>query len=871
MFPEDPKDELDFHYEEMMADRMGRGDSEEQAERYARAKLGNRTKTREEVYEMGPLERLETFTRYGRNAVRTLARHKTSSAMVIGILALGIGMSVAMFSLVDAVLLRPLPFPMQDQIEVIWKKDPLAGPVVGELSYPELRDLQESIKEFEAVALMPTTLYGYARVLRDGAADPVQIESTPVSHDFFRVLGVTPAIGRDFSAADEHPGAQPVVMLSDRVWRAHFSSDESIVGRMINLNGQGYSVIGVMGRGVEFPLGVGMWVPLGVSANVVENRRFTYLQALARRKAETTHEAIATQVNTLFTRQIADHPESYSRTQEAVVTSLPDYWTGSARLHLWIMLAAALLLLVAAIICAGNLFLSRTLSRSWEMATRGALGARRRQILLQLAVESAIAAILAAVGGLGIALLMIRFLTRLAPTDIPRLQDAALNLEGFCVAASAAVMAAIVCAVLPGWLVTDRHLEAALREGGMRSSLSRNGARMKNAFLLVQAAVTIVLLSMACLLGLSYRSMMTADLGFSNQDALTVNLVLHGRGLVSGQAITPKTRRVFYSQLLERIRQEVGITSAGAVLVRPLEGPTGWDVAYQFEFEAGANADRQLPKANYEAITPGYLQTVGTPLLEGRDFNEHDLTEGEQVVVINQTLAARIRAAGQHPVGHRVKLGIGDGSWRKIVGVAADARYRGITKTGMDVYVPHMQSAFVAYVAVRGTRPKAELLSLVRRVLAEIEPGQAVAGAATIGELVDADAARHRFNMMLLLCFAACAAVLAGAGVYSVIAGAVAERRREIAIKTALGAERRQVVLEVTRRCLGFVVAGELLGVGGAVVLARLGADLLYGVSYRDPMTLSSVFLFLLIVALGSAFWPAWVAAGEDPKSSLGA
>ena len=868
MFPEDPNEELDFHFAEMKAERMGRGDSEEQAERYSRAKLGNRTKMREEIYRMSPLESLETFIRYGRFAVRTLARHKASYSVAIGILALGMGMSVAMFSLVDAVLLRPLPFPKQDRIEVIWKKDPLAGPIVGELAYPELRDLQENIKEFEAIALMPTTLYGYARVLRDGAAEPVQIESTPVSHDFFRVLGVTPALGRDFSANDEHPGAQPVVMLSDRVWRAHFSSDVSIVGRMINLNGQGYSVIGVMGRGVEFPRGAGMWIPLGVTANVVERRGATFLQAIARRGGQASHDAIANQINALFQRQAIDHPENYSKTQEAMVTPLPEYWTGSARLHLWIMMAAALLLLVAAMMGAGNLFLSRTMSRGWEIATRGALGARRGQIILQLAAESAVAAMIAAVGGLAIAQLMIRLLTRLAPPDIPRLEDASLNPESFCVAAGVSVAVAIGSAALPAWLVTDRHLESALREGGLRSSLSRAGARTKNVFILAQAAVTMMLLSMACLLGLSYRSMMTADLGFGNKDALTVNLALRGPGLFSGQAITAETRRAFYVRLLERVRREPGVTFAGAVLVRPLEGPIGWDADYEFEFESGSNTGRQLPKANYEVITPGYLQTVGTPLLEGRDFNEHDTENGEQVVIIDQTLALRIKAAGHPAIGHRVRLRLAQG-WLKVVGVVADARYRGIMQNGNDVYVPNLQAGNTAYVAVRGTRPKGELLSMLRRVLTEQEPGQALAGAATISELIEKSAARHRFNMTLLLWFAACAAVLAAGGVYSVISGTVTERRREIAIKSALGARRHQVVREVTGRCLRYVVAGAVIGMAGTVTFARLGSDLLYGVSGRDPFVLGGAFAFLLLTALISAWLPAWLATGTNPRSLL--
>lgn len=309
----------------------------------------------------------------------------------------------------------------------------------------------------------------------------------------------------------------------------------------------------------------------------------------------------------------------------------------------------------------------------------------------------------------------------------------------------------------------------------------------------------------------------------------------------------------------------IGYRIAGAVLVRPLEGPIGWDVTYEFEFEGGSNAGRRLPKANYEVITQGYLLTVGTPLLEGRDFNEHDTENGEQVVIINQTLASRIRAAGHAAIGHRVRLRLAEG-WLKVVGVVADARYRGITKTGNDVYAPNLQAGNTAYVAVRGTRPKGELLSMLRRVLAEQEPGQALAGAATIGELIETNAERHRFNMTLLLWFAACAAVLAAGGVYGVVSGTVTGRRREIAIKSALGAGRHQVVREVTGRCLRYVDAGGMIGMAGTVTFARLGSDLHYGVSGRDPFVLGGAFAFLLVTALISAWLPAWLGTRSDAR-----
>jgi putative ABC transport system permease protein len=810
------------------------------------------------------------MTRHLRHAFRTLLRNKTAYLGAAAILALGIGMSVAMFSLVSAVLLRPLPFPKQEAIQVIWKVDPLAGSHVEELAYPELRDLEKSIPDFEYVAVMPTSLYGYSRVLQNGKAEPVQIESAPVSHDFFRVLGISPVLGRDFTSSDEQVGAAPVVVISDRVWRNQLRADPTIVGRIIRLNGQGHTVIGVMAAGVEFPRGAGLWIPLGVERGIVDQRGATFLQAIARTRPGVSRERIAVQVDALFTRLAADHPEAYTPSQRGVVTPLAEYWTGSARLHLWIMLGASLLLPLASVISASNLLLSRTLSRRSEMATRLALGARRGQILAQLGVESALVAIVAVLVGLGVAQLAIRFLVRWAPGDIPRLPEAALDLASFGFAAGAAVLAAVACTVVPGWAATRMHLESALRQGGVRLSLSRREGAIKSVFILAQAAVTVMLLVLASLLVLSYRAMMSADIGFHHRDALSMNLQLHGPGMFSGQAFDPKFRHAFYTQLLDRLRAAPGVTSAAAVLLRPLEGTIGWDVSYEFEFESGNKDNRVLPKTNYEVVTPDYFKTVGTPLLEGRDFNAHDSGDGEPVVIISQPLADRIREAGRAPLGSRLRLGFSGSRWSKVIGVSGQARYRSITQKGADIFVPYLQASQPTnYLVIRGTLPAGDLGALVRRTLVSLDSNQTVAGVATLGELIDSNSARHRFNMVLLLWFGVCAALLAACGVWSVISETMAAREHEIAIKTALGAQRMRLVSEMVWSTLLFVLAGEAVGALLAFALGQVGAELLYGVSARDPWLLSSVVAFLFLVSLLAALWPAWSAAGCDPKASL--
>jgi putative ABC transport system permease protein len=636
------------------------------------------------------------------------------------------------------------------------------------------------------------------------------------------------------------------------------------VGRIIRLNGQGYIVIGVMAEGVEFPRGAGLWIPLGVERDIVDRRSETFLQAIARSKPGVSRERIAFQVNALFARLAADHPEAYTRSQRGVVTPLVEYWTGSARLHLWIMLAASLLLLVASIISSSSLLLSRTLGRRPEMATRVALGARRGEILAQFGAEGALVSILAGAAGLGVAQTAIGFLVRWAPGDIPRLSEAALNLGSFCFAAGAAGFAAVACTVIPGWAATRMNVESALREGGVRLSLSRREGRTRNIFILAQAAVTVMLLVLGSLFLLSYRSMMSADIGFANRDAVSMNLQLHGPGLFSAQAFDPKFRRSFYTQLLDRLRETPGVTSAAAILLRPLEGTIGWDVSYEFEFEAGGKDSRVLPKTNYEVVTPDYFKTVGTPLLEGRDFDDHDSEDGDPVVIISQGLAQRIRAAGHVPLGHRLRLGLSPSRWSKVIGISADARYRSITQRSSSIFAPYGQASQPTnYVVIRGMQSVPELTALVRRTLAAMDSNQTIAGVATIGELIDVNSARHRFNMILLLWFGACAALLAASGVYSVITETMAAREHEIAIKTALGAQRPRLTREIVSGTLKFVLLGETLGALVIFALGNLASDLLYGVSARDPLILGSVAVFLLVVSFGAALWPAWSATAD--------
>ena len=813
----------------------------------------------------------KAVTRSLRLATRSFLRHSRTYLAVSAILALGIGMSVAMFSLVHAVLLQPLPFPNQDSIFVIWKSDPLAGTHVEELAYPELVDLQTSIPGFEYVAVTPTSLYGYARVLQSGTVDPVQLETAPVSHDFFRVLGVSPRLGRGFMGADEQVGAPPVVVLSDRTWQDHLGADPDIIGRTVRLNGQGHTVIGVMAPGVEFPRGAALWVPLGIEPRVIERRGATFLQAVARAKPGYGSEQVASDVNALFKRLAAEHPEAYSPSQRGVVTPLVNYWTGSARIHLWIVFGASLLLLTASAISSGGLLLSHAVARRSEIATHLALGAPSRQILAQIATEGVVVGGIAAMAGLGIASLVIGSLVRWPPADIPRLPEATLDLHSFIAAAAAAAFVAAVCSLAPGWAASRMRLESAIRESDHRWSVPRQASCAQNLFVFAQSAVTVVLLATAVLLVLSYRAVALTDTGFANRDALTMDATMRGPGLFPAQGFDSSKQDAFYSRLLGRLREEPGVASAAAILLRPLAGPIGWDLPYEFEFEAGSSAGKALPQANYEVVTPDYFETVGSPLLQGRDFDSRDSAESEPVAIISETLAGHVRSAGHPPLGHRVRLATSwSPGWMRVVGISSDARYRSATHSGAHIFVPHGQAMQATrHVVIRGSRPRQELAALVQRVVTEIDPGQNAGAPLTIGELIDRDTARHRFNMILLLWFGVCAAILAAGAVYGVIAEMLVARGTEVTIKTALGAQRHRLVYEMVSRTVRYACFGLALGTAAVATLGNLGSEVLHGTSARDPFVLVSVAAFLFLVSLGAAFWPAWIAIRDNRGTSI--
>ncbi len=801
--------------------------------------------------------------RHIRFTLRTFRRQPGAYGFAIAVLALAIGICTAVFSLVDAVLLKPLPFPDQNALQVIWKADAKSGSSVVELAYPELGDLQQGVPAFSSVAAMPTTLYGYGKVIQFEGRPPVQVESAPVSNAFFRTLGVSPAIGRDFTPSDEHPGATPVVILSDTVWRTLFHADRAIAGRLITMNGTGFRVIGVMSPGVDFPRGVGVWVPLNVSSGVM-HRGTTYLQAIARLRPGYSREQASVEVDTLFKSLARRYPQFYTPTQRAVLTELPRYWAGSARLQLILSIAASILLLITASITAGNLFLSRAVARTQEMATRSSLGATPRHIAAQLVVEGLTASIIAGLLGTAIAAFLIRFLIVLAPPDIPRLADAALSGPVLLFAAVVSLLPAFACSAAPIWVATRTGIETMLREGSSRLTGSRSSRRLQSLFTAGQTAATYVLLTASVLIVLSVHAMLTVDTGFSHLEVVTANLALRG------SAYDEAHRTIFFTRLLDRLRASPGIANAAGILLRPLEGTIGWEMHYRAPFNRNQRRE-ELPATNFEVITPGYFATLGVPILAGRDFTVNDKADALPTAIINRSFSDRFRRVGLDPIGQHIQLGgNADDSLLQVVGVVADTRDRDVTMTADQIYVPYQQTGIpVNYIVVRGRGSREDVLARVSAEVAALDATQTIAGVATVAELIARDTARQRFNMVLLLTFGGGALLLAAAGVSSVVAESVSVREREIGVRLALGASRRALVRNLILTTLRFVLVGEAVGLVVSLFLGQHVSGLLYAVQPSDPRALIPVTGFILAVSFCAACVPAWLATRKEMTSAL--
>ncbi len=707
-------------------------------------------------------------------------------------LALGIGANTAIFSVIHAVLLRPLPFAEQEQLVVAWKKDAVAYNPLVEMAFAEFRDWQTQSQSFDGMAVMPTIVLG-AGYIMTGRGDPLQVESSKVSGSFFGVLGATAALGRVFDENDDVLNAPKVAVLSDQLWRERFNADPDIIGESITLTQQSFSVIGVMPARFDFPKGAELWVPFQAVARpqLLENRGAGFLQVVGKLKPGVTLPQAEAELNTIIARVAAEHPETKAEGQQVVIKPLAEYLFGNARPALWALLGATSLLLLIGSANVANLLLAQASARRREFAVRAALGAGRWQIVRQLLCESGLLAVCGGAAGVALAYWLIGLLVWVAPADIPRIETVRLNTVVLLFSLFVTLVTACLAGLMPALTASRFNLNEALSEGSSKLASGRSGKRLRSSLVAAEIAITLILLIGATLILRSFLNLSRVDLGFDPHNVLTMQLRLTGPKYAQVQA-----RREFYRQLIERLEAEPGVIAASAVLMRPLDGEVGWETHFALGGQPPEEA-RKNPVANLGVVTTDYFRTYGIPLKAGREFSAFDTPDTPLVVIINQTMASRLVAPGVDPVGQRLQLDPDDpqSPWATIVGIAGDVRHRELEDERYAIYRPNTQARHsLNHFAVRTTGDAAAFMKTVRSDIAAIDPTQVATSVATTEQQVATHLARPRFNALLLNWLSGFAVLLSATGIYAVVAYSVAQRTGELGIRLALGAQTRDIM-----------------------------------------------------------------------------
>ena len=804
--------------------------------------------------------------RYG---VRMLLKNPGFTAVAVITLALGIGACTAIFSVVDTVLLRPLPFAEQGRLVVAWKKDTKADSHFVELALAEVKDWQQQSHSFQTLAAMPTTAYGYGYVLT-GRGAAVQLESSKVTGQFFSLLGVQPALGRALNENDDQVNGPKVVVISDRIWRERFNADPKIIGQTVTLTEAGYTVVGVMPAKFEFPKGVDLWLPLSATMNArtVTSRGAVFLQAVGRLRPGVSPEQAEAELNTIIARLAAQYPETNAAGQRAVITPLATHLWGDARPALWLLLAATAMLLLIAVANIASLLLARTTARRREFAVRAALGAGRFRLVRQLLSESFVLALIGGVCGVWLASGLIKLLIIVAPDDIPRIEDVRLNFTVLLFSLGITLLTAFIFGIAPALTAARLNLNEALSEGGNKMSGERSGIRTRSALVIAEVAVTVVLLAGATLIVRSFVNLSRVNLGFDAHNVLTMQLRVQGEKYGK-----PEARREFFRQLIDRLEAQPGVEAASAVLIRPMEGTVGWDTPFTLEGQSVAEAERnRVP--NFEAITPHYFRTFKIPIKAGREFTDFDTEQKQRVAIISETMAKTLFGPGVDPLGKRLRLDTEPTDrpeWRTIVGIAGDARYRELQDLRFDLYIPfaQWQMAFVNHFAVRTATDPTAFVATVRREVAALDSTQAVTSIATMEQKVAQNLARPRFSAVLLNWLSGLALLLAAVGIYGVLAYSVAQRTGELGIRIALGAQGRDILRLVIGQGMRLVLVGVGSGLVAAIGLTRWLKTLLFGVTTTDPLTYLGAALLLMMTALLACWLPARRATRVDPMVAL--
>ena len=799
-------------------------------------------------------------------ALRQLRKNPGFTAVAVITLALGIGANTAVFSVVDAVMLRPLPYDHPEQL-IEARSVSLRGPQGNNVSYPDFFDWRSQNRTLEHLVSYHDTL-----LVLSGLQRPVQVDAEVVSWDLVQALGVRPELGRGFIADEEKTGTH-VALISHSLWVSQFGADQAIVGRAVHLSGELYTIVGVMPKSFRFPVNRptnGIWTTVAVDDDpkdpnpIARNRGAHFLDVFGRMKPGVRVSEVDRDLNTIALNLAKAYPKS--NTRHNAVRALPeiDALLGDTRTVLLVVLGSVVLVLLIACGNIANLLLARMRERQREIALRSALGAGRRRIIRQLLAESVVLSVAGGVAGCVLAYISTPAILSLIGDSVPRAANAGVDLRVLIFAFTLSLLSGVIFGVVPAIAGSRADLVSTLKEGGRSEVFGRDWLR--SCLIVGQVALGLVLTAGAGLLVSSFSHLLHTNDGFNPDHLTTLYFELP-------DAQYQNSRPQLYRNYFEQVRTLPGVQAAAGVLVLPMNNN---EIDVSFEDPEHPAPEGQRSTADLTPVTPQYFGTMQIPLLQGRDFSERDVENSEQVMIVNQAFVDKF-FPGESVLGKKLKPGAGSGKpggapWREIVGVVGNIRL-GVTDREMNpaMYLPagQLNTWCCLYTVVRTYLDPTSLGASVQRIVSAFDKDIPVTQVRTMNELMYRELSEPRFTMVLLSTFAGLALVLTIVGLYGVMMYSVSRRTREIGVRMALGAQRGSVLKMILRDAAILLLVGISIGVIAALASASVLKSMLYGTGARDPFVMASVCAALAIVGLLAAYIPALRAARVDPMVAL--
>jgi putative ABC transport system permease protein len=803
------------------------------------------------------METLWQDIRFGFSMLRTRPGFTAVAVIALG---LGIGANTAIFSLINSVLLRPLPYPEAERLVMLEEND--QDGKSSTTSYATSKDWRERSQSFENISAIRDW-----NITLTGEGEPEMLHGMRVSSNYFSVLAIKPELGRGFLPEEDRPATRRVVVLGHALWERSFGSDVEIVGKPIALGGQTFTVAGVMPKGFEDLVSeqlfqrADLWAPLGYDETLPwACRTCRHIHAVARLKRGVSIEQAGVEMNTISQNLLLEHPHDYAVAGVTII-SLLDKFVGAVRPALYILLGAVGLVLLIACANVANLLLARATQRQKEIAIRSALGARRGRIVRQLLTESVMLSVVGAIVGLMLVWWGIDLLVALSPPTILRLKEVNVDARVLGFTLSLSLITGIIFGLAPALQASKLDLNTALKEGARGSTGA--GHRLRNLLAVSEIALALVLLVGAGLLVRSFVRVLDVTPGFEPANLVTMNVSANGTRYADDAKV-----RAFYDDVVQRVSALPGVEAAAVVSNLPLGGNKDM---YGFHVEERPMANpEEAPSVERYVVSPGYLRAMHIPLMAGREFTEQDGPNAPFVVLISESTARSIWP-NENPIGKRVRMGGPNGPLRTIAGIAGNVSHYGLDMPpGLEAYVPEAQwtNSDMQLVLRTPADPKA-IVEAVRSEIRAVDKDLPIYRVATMDQLVSTSVGQRRFTLILLSLMAALAATLAALGIFSVISYSVTQRTQEIGIRMALGAKSSDVLKLVVRQGISLALIGVTIGLGAAAALTQVMSSLLYGVSARDPITFAVIAVLLMGLAALACYIPARRATKVDPMVAL--